>query len=108
MEANKELISELEMIKHDKEAEIKIVEKKTSGLVTMHCVLLLLVFLLWSDKGPASSGTTDATERGETTATTKQHKIERLYIHYMQLCIHQGLFLMLTLGLTILVHQIVE
>lgn len=33
MEANKKVISELEMVKHDKEAEIKIVEKKTSGLI---------------------------------------------------------------------------
>ena len=47
MEADKKVISELEMVKHDKESEIKIVEKKTSGLVTMDtlmCDFLLLAF----------------------------------------------------------------
>lgn len=40
IETNKKLIAELEVVKHDKEAEIKIVEKKTSGLVTaMHALL---------------------------------------------------------------------
>ena len=33
IEANKTIIAELEMTKQDKESEIKIVEKKTSGLV---------------------------------------------------------------------------
>jgi len=33
LEANKKVIAELEMMKQDKESEIKIVEKKTSGLV---------------------------------------------------------------------------
>ena len=39
MEADKKVIAELEMVKHDKEAEIKIVEKKTSGLVTTDAAL---------------------------------------------------------------------
>jgi len=34
IEANKKVIAELEMIKQDKESEVKIVEKKTSGLVS--------------------------------------------------------------------------
>lgn len=49
MEANKKLIAELEMVKHDKEAEIKIVEKKTSGLVMTKddalCILVATVVL---------------------------------------------------------------
>ena len=53
IEANKKLIAELEIVKHDKEAEIKIVEKKTSGLVTAmdHCVLVAIVSVVMLRSG---------------------------------------------------------
>ena len=53
-------------------------EKKTSGLVIATDHWLLSLVFLRSDQGPASSGTADAAEGRETTATTKQHTIERL------------------------------
>ena len=83
IEANKKLIAELEIVKHDKEAEIKIVEKKMSGLVTAmdHCAFILVAIVsvvILTDQGPALSGTADAAEGRETTAATKQHTTERL------------------------------
>lgn len=44
MEADKKVIAELEMVKHDKEAEIKIVEKKTSGLVITDVSYVILYY----------------------------------------------------------------
>ena len=72
------------MVKHDKEAEIKIVEKKTSGLVTaMDYALVATTNILWSDQRPASSSTADATQGRKTSATTKQHTTERLVCIYI-------------------------